>query len=59
MCYIFSASKYKVTVYTGNKSGAGTDANVSITMFGEFGDSGDSGEKHLTKTRRNCFEKNS
>lgn len=56
MCYIFSASKYKVTVYTGNKSGAGTDANVSITMFGEFGDSG---EKNLTKTRRNCFEKNS
>ncbi|XP_012940984.2 lipoxygenase homology domain-containing protein 1, partial [Aplysia californica] len=49
-------SKYKVTVYTGNKGGAGTDANVSITMFGEFGDSG---EKKLTKSRTNCFERNS
>ncbi|CAG5136848.1 unnamed protein product, partial [Candidula unifasciata] len=53
---IRKATKYKVTVYTGNKNGGGTDANVSITMFGEFGDSG---EKRLHKTRRNCFEKNS
>ncbi|GFN87704.1 fibronectin type iii domain-containing protein 1 [Plakobranchus ocellatus] len=48
-------TKYKVTVYTGDKSGAGTDANVSITMFGEFGDSGD---KKLTKSGTNCFERN-
>jgi hypothetical protein len=43
-----------VTVYTGNKAGAGTDANVYITLFGEFGDSG---EKKLTARGRNLFEK--
>ncbi|CAL1540467.1 unnamed protein product [Lymnaea stagnalis] len=48
--------KYKVTVYTGKKFGAGTDANVTITMFGELGDSG---EKKLRKSRVNCFETNS
>lgn len=48
-----SASKYKVTTYTGDKSGAGTDANVYITMFGEFGDSG---EKPLTSSKNN-FER--
>ncbi|XP_076450682.1 LOW QUALITY PROTEIN: lipoxygenase homology domain-containing protein 1-like [Babylonia areolata] len=47
------ASKYKVSVFTGNKKGAGTDANVYITMFGEFGDSG---EKKLT-SRKNNFER--
>jgi hypothetical protein len=29
-----------VTVYTGNKRGAGTDADVYITLFGTLGDSG-------------------
>ncbi|KAK7479808.1 hypothetical protein BaRGS_00028988 [Batillaria attramentaria] len=48
------ASKYKVTVFTGEKRGAGTDANVYITLFGEFGDSG---EKKLTKKLRNNFER--
>lgn len=48
-----TASKYKVTVFTGNKKGAGTDANVYITMFGEFGDSG---EKKLN-SRKNNFER--
>ncbi|XP_050409617.1 lipoxygenase homology domain-containing protein 1 [Patella vulgata] len=48
------ASKYKVTVFTGNKKGAGTDANVYIILFGEFGDSG---EKKLT-SRKNNFERN-
>lgn len=47
------ACKYKVTVYTGSKTGAGTDANVYITLFGEFGDSG---EKKLT-SRKNNFER--
>ena len=28
---------YKVTVFTGNKSGAGTDADVFITLFGNQG----------------------
>lgn len=51
--FILAASKYKVTVFTGDKPGAGTDANVYITMFGEFGDSG---EKKLT-SRKNNFER--
>ncbi|XP_059150632.1 lipoxygenase homology domain-containing protein 1-like isoform X2 [Physella acuta] len=46
--------QYKVTVYTGDKLGAGTDANVTLTMFGEFGDSG---EKKLRKSKKNCFER--
>ena len=31
---------YKVSVITGDRLGAGTDANVSITIFGDKGDSG-------------------
>jgi hypothetical protein len=29
-----------VDVYTGNKTGAGTDANVFINIFGDCGDTG-------------------
>nr|KAG5694178.1 hypothetical protein BaRGS_016024 [Batillaria attramentaria] len=54
ICRDLIASKYKVTVFTGEKRGAGTDANVYITLFGEFGDSG---EKKLTKKLRNNFER--
>lgn len=39
--------------YTGDKRGAGTDANVVITIFGE---EGDSGEKKLDNARNN-FER--
>ncbi|XP_053384453.1 lipoxygenase homology domain-containing protein 1-like isoform X6 [Mercenaria mercenaria] len=46
-------TKYKVTVYTGNKKGAGTDANVYIILFGE---NGDSSEKYLDDSRNN-FER--
>ncbi len=38
--FYFVATKYKVTVYTGNKIGAGTDADVFITLYGNFGESG-------------------
>lgn len=31
---------YHVFVYTGDKFGAGTDANVYIVLFGEIDDSG-------------------
>ncbi len=50
---VFTVSKYKVTVVTADKRGAGTDANVSITLFGE---SGDSGEKKLDNSKNN-FER--
>ena len=52
-CSVISESKYKVSVYTGNKSGAGTDANVYITLFGE---NGDSGEKIIDNNKNN-FER--
>jgi lipoxygenase homology domain-containing protein 1 len=46
-------TRYKLTVFTGNKRGAGTDANVYVTMFGELGESG---ERKLDAKRRNNFE---
>lgn len=50
--------KYKVTVHTGKKLGAGTDANVFLNIFGE---QGDTGERFLEKssTNKNKFEKGS
>ena len=35
----FLDNQYKVTVFTADKRGAGTDANVFCTLFGEFGES--------------------
>eukprot|EP01121_Diplochlamys_sp_Union-15-3_P013545 TRINITY_DN4215_c0_g1_i1.p1 TRINITY_DN4215_c0_g1~~TRINITY_DN4215_c0_g1_i1.p1 ORF type:complete len:964 (-),score=265.67 TRINITY_DN4215_c0_g1_i1:44-2935(-) len=45
---------YKVTVLTGDRRGAGTDANVSITLYGEHGDSG----SHKLENNQNNFERN-
>lgn len=50
-----AAIKYEVIVYTGDVSGAGTNANVFITLFGEHGDSG---KRPLKQSFRNLFEKN-
>lgn len=41
---------YMVHIYTGNKWGAGTDANVMITIFGK---EGDSGERKLDNEKNN------
>lgn len=41
---------YVVDVFTGDVFGAGTNANVFITLFGEYGDSG---EKKLLKSETN------
>jgi len=48
--------KYAVKVYTGKKSGAGTDADVFLNIFGS---QGDTGERFLTRssTNKNKFEK--
>jgi len=46
---------YKVQVYTGDRPGAGTDANVFITLFGQEGV--DSGERQLENDLDN-FERN-
>ena len=39
--------------YTGNVRGAGTDANVYITVFGKDGDSG----QHKLNSSKNNFER--
>ena len=48
--------KYPVNVHTAKKTGAGTDANVFLNIFGN---QGDTGERPLmfSKTNRNKFEK--
>ncbi|XP_056274886.1 lipoxygenase homology domain-containing protein 1 isoform X3 [Pseudoliparis swirei] len=46
--------KYEIIVITGDVKGAGTDANVSISIFGA---NGDSGKRHLRQKFRNLFER--
>lgn len=46
---------YEIIVHTGNESGAGTDANVSIILYGSLGDTG---VRPLKQKGRNLFEKN-
>lgn len=46
---------YLITVVTGDKTGAGTDANVYITLYGE---KGKSRELLLDNPQRNDFERN-
>lgn len=43
----FVVRKYKVHVFTGDVKGAGTDANVFITIYGQYGDTG---ERQLGKS---------
>lgn len=47
--------QYEIKVYTGDVSGAGTDANVLINLFGE---NGDTGKRPLSKKLRDLFERN-
>lgn len=53
-----AAHTYSVSVMTGNVCGAGTDANVFLTIYGDLGDTG---ERKLSKseTNSNKFEKGS
>ncbi|KAJ8400007.1 hypothetical protein AAFF_G00400460, partial [Aldrovandia affinis] len=46
--------KYEIIVITGDEKGAGTDANVSITIHGS---NGDSGCRPLRQKLRNLFER--
>ena len=43
-----------MVVHTGNVSGGGTDANVSIILYGTLGDTG---VRQLKQKGRNLFEK--
>lgn len=48
--------EYIVKVFTGDKRGGGTDANVFINITGELGDTG---ERQLQDSNdRNKFERN-
>ncbi|XP_062409544.1 lipoxygenase homology domain-containing protein 1-like [Sardina pilchardus] len=46
--------RYEIIVVTGDEKGAGTDANVFITLFGT---NGDSGRRALRQRLRNLFER--
>uniref|UniRef100_H0X7D1 Lipoxygenase homology PLAT domains 1 n=1 Tax=Otolemur garnettii TaxID=30611 RepID=H0X7D1_OTOGA len=48
--------KYEVIVTTGYEPGAGTDANVFVTIFGA---NGDTGRRELKQKMRNLFERGS
>ena len=54
--FFLLVKQYVVDVYTADKFGAGTDANVYCTIFG---DKGDTGERELSKseTHTNKFER--
>ena len=38
--FLLVDNQYKITIHTGKKRGAGTDADVSITLYGAYGNSG-------------------
>ena len=50
---VLTVNRYKVTVITGTKRRAGTDADVRITLFGDVGESG---ERKLDTKMKNNFE---
>ena len=47
--------EYEVVVVTGDQKGAGTDANVFITIYGK---NGNSPKLQLKNNSKNCFERN-
>lgn len=46
----FTVQTYRVTVFTGDVPGAGTDANVFLIIYGDLGDTG---ERQLSKSMNN------
>ena len=48
---------YQVFVHTGDKRGAGTNANIFLNIFGELGDTGDR-PLEASKSNRDKFERN-
>ncbi|MGH0156164.1 UNVERIFIED_CONTAM: hypothetical protein FKN15_047648 [Acipenser sinensis] len=47
--------KYRITIYTGTKSGSGTDASVFICLYGDMGDTGER-VLYASKNNVNKFE---
>lgn len=52
-CVCYAVVRYVVSTHTGDKRGAGTDANVFVTIFGHEGDTGD---RRLDNSKNN-FER--
>ena len=48
---------YQAFVHTGDKRGAGTNANIFLNIFGELGDTGDR-PLEKSKSNRDKFERN-
>lgn len=53
LLFCFPVIPYEITVFTGDKSGAGTDANVFIQMYGLKGKT----EEILLRNRSDNFER--
>lgn len=54
ICVGLAPLKYEVVVITGDVRGAGTNANVSITLYGS---TGDTGKRELKQKFRDLFER--
>lgn len=56
MLVLGAVKQYQVKIYTGDKSGAGCDSNIFLTVYGQFGDTG---EREVDKSNNfNKFERN-
>jgi len=53
MCFVYIEHKYTVSTHTGDVRGAGTDANVLITLFSK---DGNTAEMKLNDSKNN-FER--
>ena len=53
---MISEKKYTINVKTGDVSGAGTDANVFLIVYGDLGDSGEH-KLHKSETYTDKFER--
>lgn len=48
--FLSAVHTYKISVFTGDIYGAGTDANVFLNIYGDLGDTG---ERKLSKSETN------
>ena len=55
-CVFYCILEYEVVVVTGGMKGAGTDANIHMTLFGK---SGQTPKMHLKTNKKSAFERNS
>jgi len=57
--FLIAVNTYVVHTFTGDVRGAGTDANVYVTLFGDRGDSGrkvlDNNENNFERSQKDTF----